>query len=214
MEDPSNKYFRAPGMSLSPDEVKHLEKRPAPLLGVVNAGGKAEPPARSADALRDAAFRLLTGDAKKAFDMSQEKDSVRDRYGRTIFGQGRPGVAACGERRALRHGDLGGCDVGKGSMGRDMHMEVNKTLRLLCPILDMGLSALIEDLAQSGLLEHTIVVFHSESSKSPEWNVKPESLGGKHPGDIGRRRSIQQRDGGHRRRRPASRPARSSAKSD
>ncbi len=185
--DPNNKDFRAPGVSLSPDEMKRLAKRRA-LMGVVDGGGKAEPPAaRAADSLREAAFRLLTGDAKKAFDMSQEKDSVRDRYGRTSFGQG-----CLLARRLAEYGvpfitvPWGGGDV-KGSTGWDMHMEVNKTLKLLCPILDQGISALIEDLAQTGLLEHTIVVFHSESSKSPEWNVKPESLGGKHPGDIGGR---------------------------
>lgn len=45
----------------------------------------------------------------------------------------------------------------KGSFGWDMHEQVNKSLRLLCPILDQAVSALFEDLAQRGLLEDTIV---------------------------------------------------------
>ncbi|MGA2066466.1 MAG: DUF1501 domain-containing protein [Thermoguttaceae bacterium] len=185
--DPSDPNFKAPGVSLSPDEEKRLAKRRA-LLAAVDAGGKTKPPAaRTVDALREAAFRLLTGDAKKAFDLAQEKDAVRERYGRNRFGQG-----CLLARRLAEYGvpfvtvPWGGGEV-KGADGWDMHERVNVNLRLLCPILDKGVSALIEDLAQTGLLEHTIVVFHSESSKAPDWNVKLESLGGKHPGEVGGR---------------------------
>src|SRR5208283_1953390 len=168
--DPSDKYFKAPGVSLSPEEEKRLAKRRA-LLGAVDAGGKAKPQAaRTADSLREAAFRLLTGDAKKAFDMSQEKDAIRDHYGRNRFGQG-----CLLARRLAEYGvpfitvPWGGGEI-QGSFGWDMHMETNKTLRMLCPILDKGVSALIEDLAQRGLLESTVVVFHSEAGKAPDWN--------------------------------------------
>ena len=185
--NPNNADFRAPGISLSPDEQKRLAKRRELLGAIVSADKEKTSAARTADSLREAAFRLLTGDAKKAFDMAQENSEVRERYGRNVFGQ-----SCLLARRLAEYGvpfitvPWGGGDV-KGSMGWDMHMETNKTLRLLCPNLDQGLSALIEDLAQRGLLETTMVVFHSEAGKAPEWNVKAETLGGKHPGEVGGR---------------------------
>jgi hypothetical protein len=185
--DPSDPNFKAPGVSLSPDEEKRLAKRRL-LLAAVDGGGKGKPPAaRTVDALREAAFRLLTGDAKKAFDLAQEKDALRERYGRNRFGQG-----CLLARRLAEYGvpfitvPWGGGEI-QGSFGWDMHMETNKTLRMLCPILDKGVSALIEDLAQRGLLESTVVVFHSEAGKAPDWNVQPQNLGGKHPGEVGGR---------------------------
>ena len=86
--NPNDQYFKAPGVSLSPDELKRFEKRRA-LLEVVSPAGKGQTSAaQAADALRQGAFRLLTGDAKKAFDLSLEKKEMRDRYGRHMLGQG------------------------------------------------------------------------------------------------------------------------------
>ncbi|MGA2617535.1 MAG: DUF1501 domain-containing protein [Thermoguttaceae bacterium] len=183
--DPNVKDFRAPGVSLSPEEEKRLEKRRA-LLSAVGLGNKEKTPAaQAAEALRQSEFRLLTGDAKKAFDLSLEKKETRDRYGRTMLGQG-----CLLARRLAEYGvpfitvPWSGGEV-QGSYGWDMHEQVNKSLRLLCPILDQAVSALFEDLAQRGTLKDTIVILYSEGSKSPDWNVKPETLGGKHPGETG-----------------------------
>jgi hypothetical protein len=183
--DPSDQYFKAPGVSLSPEEQKRFEKRRA-LLEVVSPAGKGQTSAaQTADALRQGAFRLLTGDAKKAFDLSLEKKAMRDRYGRHRLGQ-----SCLLARRLAEYGvpfitvPWGGGEI-QGSFGWDMHEQTDKTLRLLCPILDQAMSALFEDLAQRGLLKDTIVMLYSESSKAPDWNVKPETLGGKHPGETG-----------------------------
>ncbi len=185
--NPNDQYFKAPGVSLSPEELKRFEKRRA-LLEVVSPAGKGQAPAAKAtDALRLSAFRLLSGDAKKAFDLSLEKKETRDRYGRHQLGQ-----SCLLARRLVEYGvpfitvPWGGGDV-KGSDGWDMHERVNVNLRLLCPILDQAMSALFEDCAQRGLLKDTIIMLYSESSKAPEWNVKPETLGGKHPGETGGR---------------------------
>ncbi|MGA2033466.1 MAG: DUF1501 domain-containing protein [Thermoguttaceae bacterium] len=183
--DPNDQYFRAPGVSLSPEEQKRFEKRRALLEAIVSGGKEKAPAAQTAEALRQSAFRLLSGDAKTAFDLSLEKKETRDRYGRHRLGQ-----SCLLARRLAEYGvpfitvPWGGGEV-QGSFGWDMHEQVNKTLRLLCPILDQAVSALFEDLAQRGTLKDTIVILYSESSKSPEWNAKPETLGGKHPGETG-----------------------------
>ena len=60
------------------------------LLGTVDALAAQ---ADKLDAYRDMnefqqkAYALILGDARKAFDLSQEKDALRDRYGRNQFGQ-------------------------------------------------------------------------------------------------------------------------------
>jgi hypothetical protein len=178
-----NDRFYAPGVSLSPDEQKRLEKRRA-LLEAVEKKGKT-PAAQTADALRQSTFRLLSGEAKQLFDLSTEKKETLERYGKHPFAK-----SCLLARRLAEYGvpftsvNWGGGDV-QGSFGWDMHEQVNKSLRLLCPILDQAVSALFEDLAQRGTLKDTIVIMFSESSKAPEWNVKPETLGGKHPGETG-----------------------------
>src|SRR4029078_10933417 len=50
------------------------------------AGGAA--PVRDHQALYSRAQRLVLSPRLKAFDLTQEKDAVRDRYGRSEFGQG------------------------------------------------------------------------------------------------------------------------------
>ena len=183
--DPNWRDFRAPGVSLSPEEEKRLEKRRA-LLSAVGLGGKEKAPAaQAAEALRQSAFRLLSGEAKKVFDLALEKKETRDRYGRHMLGQ-----SCLLARRLAEYGvpfitvPWGGGEV-QGSFGWDMHEQVDRSLRLLCPILDQAVSALFEDLARRGTLKDTIVILYSESSKAPDWNVKPETLGGKHPGETG-----------------------------
>lgn len=193
--DPSEKYFKAPGMSLSPDEQSRLEKRLALLEVVDPAGKERSPAARTTDALRQSAFRLLTGDAKQAFDLSLEKKETRDRYGH----RGRIGQSCLLARRLAEYGvpfitvPWNGGEI-PGSVGWDMHEGVNQALRLMCPALDQAMSALFEDLAQRGLLQSTIVILHSEAGKDYRWFLggttavdaaKLAAIGGKNPGEAG-----------------------------
>ena len=46
-----------------------------------------EPAFQKIDEYHQKAYGMVLGDAKKAFDMSQEKDALRDKYGRNFFGQ-------------------------------------------------------------------------------------------------------------------------------
>jgi len=117
---------------------------------------------------------LLSGKARAAFDLEQEKPEVRDRYGRTTFGQG-----ALLARRLVEAGtrfvQLNWPAVANGEPtvdAWDTHTANFGPLKNLhCPILDRTLSALVEDLAQRGLLKETLVVAIGEFGRSPRLGV-------------------------------------------
>lgn len=116
------------------------------------------------DAFHKQALEILRSDkTKKAFDLAQEKDSVRERYGSTSFGQG---VLAA--RRLVEVGvrfvtiSLGGWDThGK---------NFDALSKRLLPTLDQTLSALVEDLSDRGLLDSTIVYCAGEFGRTPKIN--------------------------------------------
>ena len=110
---------------------------------------------------------VLGGSAQKAFDLSGEPDSVRDRYGRDSFGDKAllarrlvdAGVTFITMSDAWGHWDHHGDEVQWGG--------IVKGLTPMLPVLDRGLTALIEDLDQRGLLETTLVIVIGEFGRSP-----------------------------------------------
>ncbi|MGC4002539.1 MAG: DUF1501 domain-containing protein [Pirellulales bacterium] len=120
------------------------------------------------------AVELMSSEDLKAFDLSQEKDSVRDDYGRTPFGQG-----ALLARRLVEH-DVRWSEVSFGNW--DMHDDIygDNALPSKAGELDQTMSALLRDLQSRGLLKTTLVVLISEFGRSPKINER----GGRdhHPG--------------------------------
>jgi hypothetical protein len=116
------------------------------------------------DTFHKQALEILRSDrTKKAFDLAQEKQAVRDRYGAAAFGQG-----ALAARRLVEAGvrfvtiSLGGWDThGK---------NFDALSKRLLPPLDQTLSALVEDLAERGLLDSTIVYCAGEFGRTPKIN--------------------------------------------
>lgn len=110
------------------------------------------------------AYSLLSSqDARAAFDLKQEKDSVRDEYGRNRFGQ-----SALLARRLVETGvrfvtiSVGGWDThynGFRSLGEN-----------LLPMYDKTVSALIRDLHERGLLKNTMVLSMGEFGRTPVVN--------------------------------------------
>ena len=87
---------------------------------------------------------------REAFDLVRLDDKVRERYGRTSFGQ------AC--LLAKRLVEAGVRFVGIDFAGWDTHQKNFTQLKdKLLPPWDQGLGALIEDLHDSGLLQTTLV---------------------------------------------------------
>ena len=127
------------------------------------------------DEYYERAFDLvLSGKARDAFDLEQEATKVRERYGRTTFGQG-----ALMARRLIEAGtrfvQLNWPSVANGNPevdAWDTHAANFKPLKNLhCPVLDQSLSALLEDMHERGLLDETLVVAVGEFGRSPRLGV-------------------------------------------
>jgi len=107
------------------------------------------------------AYELILGDAGKVFDLSQEKDELRDRYGRTTFGQ------SCLVARRLVERGVPYITINyKG--GWDTHKQNFQVMRQRLPQMDKGLATLLEDLSQRGLLDRTIVWWNGEFGRTPK----------------------------------------------
>jgi hypothetical protein len=106
---------------------------------------------------------LMTSNQMEAFKVNLEPDDVQERYGRTNFGRG------CLMARRLVEAGVPFVEVSLG--GWDNHQNIFPTLQdNKLPELDRGMSALLEDLSQRGLLENTAVVWMGEFSRTPRIN--------------------------------------------
>jgi hypothetical protein len=125
------------------------------------------------------ALRLITsGRARNAFDLSQEPASLRDRYGRNTFGQ------CCVLARRLVEAGTRVVEViwpkvaNSDNHSWDTHSDLSKRLKnQSAPMLDTGLSALLGDLDERGLLEETLVVAVGEFGRSPQRGVSTSGNG-------------------------------------
>lgn len=126
--------------------------------------------ARGLDDHQRRAFGLLSSPATgRAFDLAAEPSAVRDRYGRTQFGQG-----CLLARRLAEAGvpvvSVHYCRTPTGSWDtHSKHFEQMK--ESLCPTFDRAFSALVEDLDQRGLLGQTLVLANSEFGRTPRINT-------------------------------------------
>lgn len=117
---------------------------------------------------------VLSGKARDAFDLTKEPDKVRERYGRTTFGQslllGRRLIEA-----GTRFVQVNWPSVANGNAevdSWDTHAANFGPLKNLhCPKLDRSLSALLEEMHQRGLLKETLVVAIGEFGRAPRIGV-------------------------------------------
>ncbi|HOK94715.1 MAG TPA: DUF1501 domain-containing protein [Anaerohalosphaeraceae bacterium] len=106
------------------------------------------------------AYAIMFGPARRLFDLSEEKEEVRQRYGRNTFGQ------CCLMARRLV--EQGVPYVTINYKGWDTHKQHFDIMRRKLPELDMGMSALLQDLADKGLLDTTIVWWGGEFGRTPK----------------------------------------------
>ncbi len=106
------------------------------------------------------AYEMILGDAGKVFDLGQEKDAVREHYGRNTFGQ------SCLMARRLV--ERGVPYVTINYKGWDTHKQHFPIMRRKLPEFDRGLAALLADLAQRGLLDSTVVWAGGEFGRTPK----------------------------------------------
>jgi uncharacterized protein (DUF1501 family) len=121
---------------------------------------------------------VVSGKAREAFDLSSEPEVLRDAYGRNAFGQ------SCLLARRLVEAGTRVVEViwpkvaNSDNHSWDHHVGLSSRMKnQSAPMLDAGLSTLIEDLDQRGLLEDTLVVAIGEFGRSPERGVSTSGNG-------------------------------------
>ncbi|MEZ6151608.1 MAG: DUF1501 domain-containing protein [Pirellulaceae bacterium] len=115
---------------------------------------------------------IVSGRARDAFSLSSETDTLRDRYGRNTFGQ------SCLLARRLVEAGTRVVEViwpkvaNSDNHSWDHHSGLTERMRdRSAPMLDAGLSGLIEDLDERGMLDETLVVAIGEFGRSPQRGV-------------------------------------------
>jgi hypothetical protein len=107
--------------------------------------------------------RMMNSRYTQAFQLDTEPPAVREAYGKGSFGSG------CLMARKLVEQGVTFVEVALG--GWDTHTNNFEALsQRLLPELDKGMSALVHDLAQRGLLESTLVVWMGEFGRTPRIN--------------------------------------------
>jgi uncharacterized protein (DUF1501 family) len=145
--------------------------RRAALLSLLEARGPVLAAARAHGELREQAVVLAgaSGAAARAFSLAAEPPALRDRYGRHRFGRAMLLARRLAEAGvpmvAVHFNEMTVCD------GWDTHAKNFSALQdELLPMLDQGLSALLEDLEGRGLLGETLVVCLGEFGRTPKIN--------------------------------------------
>lgn len=177
--DPSAPNFRVDGFELQEGiTLDRMNSRKELLQTLDQEFGQIESVLRLAnhDRQKREAFRvLLSGEVKKAFALQEEKDSLRDRYGRGKWGQSvllARRLIKSGVRMVFVNWPREPGDMSVGNPLWDTHSQNNPRMKdVLCPQFDLGFSALIEDLDQRGLLEETLVVAIGEMGRTPQFNA-------------------------------------------
>jgi len=136
-----------------------------------------DPVIQKHETLKAGAYETILGKTRETFNLSRESDATRDRYGRNSFGQ-----ACLAARRMV---EAGVTYVTINYKGWDTHKQHFKTMDKKLPELDRGVSALISDLEERGLLDTTIVWCGGEFGRTPKllWEA-PWNGGRNHFGSV------------------------------
>jgi len=135
------------------------------LMKDLEEGFLAERPGIIAESHRAAfaaALRMMKPETAKAFDLSDEKAALRDRYGRNLFGQG------CLLARRLVERGVPFVEVTLD--GWDTHQNNFDAVKTQCGTLDPAWAALMDDLKERGLLDSTLIVCMGEFGRTPKIN--------------------------------------------
>jgi hypothetical protein len=124
------------------------------------SGGKAL--VQDHKALYQTARRMVLSPRLKAFDLSQEKEAVRERYGKSTFGQG------CLLARRLVEAGVTFVEVN--SNGWDTHDDNFTRVGRLAGDVDPAFAALVQDLRDRKMLDRTLVIWMGEFGRTPNIN--------------------------------------------
>jgi hypothetical protein len=181
-DDPNADQFQLPELRLPGDLSVERMMRRRQLQQLVDQQARfyeAAAETRAMDAFFDKALQLVTSpQVRQAFDLTQEPDAVRQRYGRTTYGQ-----SCLLARRLVEAGvkfvtvyfapDIGGRRTDSG--GWDTHGFDNTRMFQIVdkyhfPMTEHTLPVLLDDLHERGLLDETLVVWMGEFGRTPKIN--------------------------------------------
>jgi hypothetical protein len=164
--DPNAKDYKVQDVSLSePLSAKKIERRQKLLDAVDGLAKKVQANDQIAtfDEFRQrASDMILSSEGRRAFAIDEESDRLRERFGRTTFGQ------SCLLARRLIESGVRFVTINYG--GWDHHAKIYEGLKNKLPEFDRGFSALLEDMHARGLLEDTLVVCMGEFGRTPKIN--------------------------------------------
>lgn len=170
--DPARPDFRVAGLDFFPGiDSQRLDRRRDYLAALGRLGSQGETSSQPFEP----AYRLLeSAEAKAAFDLTQETAATREKYGPRTIGQS--------TLLARRLSEAGVPLVTVNYPGWDTHDALYMRLKEgytgaknpvgLIPSLDLALSALLDDLAERGLFEETLVVVMGEFGRTPKLNTQ------------------------------------------
>ena len=171
--DPNQTIFAVEGVvarGISDERQRNRRE----LLHTLDSLGKAmpeNPHFQRLDRCEENAYDLMFGDARKLFDLAEEKDELRERYGRNTFGQ-----SCLMARRLVEHGVP---YVTINYKGWDTHKQHFETMRKKLPEMDSGMATLLQDLTDRGLLDSTIIWWSGEFGRGPKVQWEPPWNGGR-----------------------------------
>ena len=175
-------HFEVPSASqLQPDVTLDRLNRRRSLLEQFDAGRSqmsGDKAGRQLDRYQQMAFNLLESDKlRTALDLRREPATLRDSYGRTLFGQ-----SCLAARRMVEAGSkvvtVFWDEYELAGSGWDTHWDHFPRMKEeLCPGLDQAWFGLINDLDQRGMLDDTLVICTSEHGRTPK--LKTDRGGGR-----------------------------------
>ncbi|RPJ33445.1 MAG: DUF1501 domain-containing protein [Planctomycetaceae bacterium] len=146
-------------------------------LNTLEHAMKGDPQLAASEQCEKQAYDLILGDGAKVFDLAQEKNELRDQYGRSTFGQ------SCLMARRLV--ERGVPYVTINYKGWDTHKQHFQAMRRMLPDMDKGMATLLQDLSDRGLLDSTIVWWSGEFGRTPKVQWEPPWSGGRnHYGKV------------------------------
>ncbi len=178
MADPSKPDFKVPDL-LPPDSIGNARidrrRRMRDIVESTIKNFESSESARLMDENFASAYRLMTSSqARNAFDLSKEPESVRERYGMNRFGQ------CCLLARRLVEAGVRFVTINTfltvfDEITWDIHgskpfTSIEGMKNVVAPMYDQGYSALISDLFDRGMLEDTMVCNLAEFGRTPKVN--------------------------------------------
>jgi len=179
--DPNQDNFSVDGLSLVDGlSVGRLEGRWQLLQHVHpdSAFARNDSNSRKFTAQQESAYAMLTsGRLKQAFKIDEETAETRERYGRNSMGQ----TLLLARRLVEAEIPVIQCNMGI-VQSWDTHVDHFPRLKNnLLPPTDRGVSALLDDLADRGRLEDTLVIVVGEFGRTPQISpLDGQSVPGRH----------------------------------